>query len=174
MKNFFKTVIILILIFLLFSCGKAEEPKEKLLDAPNNFSIKLVWGTYGQSYYSSKSGRLVKTTNSNNINKFVTEYHLSEEELNYIYTKIIDLDLISYPNNYKIETEISKTPPNECEFSFSYGHYQSKTIKIDNTLPLELLDYEGDEFIGLIKDIIHTLTESEQWKSLPDYDFRYM
>ena len=75
-----------------------------------NFSFSLVWNTYGISSYDSKTGKLIKTKDATEPNRYITFLQLSEEQYAAIWELIEDLDIESYPDVYDPTGNIYVTP----------------------------------------------------------------
>ena len=89
-KTFLFLSLILLSLFLLIGCGIDREHiflKERIAAKSSqeydldDFYFKLVWGTYGESSYDSRTGKLIKTTNATRPEDYVANCILSEEEL---------------------------------------------------------------------------------------------
>ena len=55
-----------------------------------------------------------------------------------------------------------------------YCNGTQKTIKAENiACEFTSKDEKGQDFLAVCKAIINTLTATEEWKALPDYEFYY-
>ena len=68
---------------------------------PDDFSFSIVWDTFGISSYDSKTGKLIKTYDTADINKYTAVYNMTEEELLAVYKILFyDIDIREYPDAY--------------------------------------------------------------------------
>jgi len=89
----------------LAGCGKKTEK------VPEGFSFALTWNAYGVSSYDSATGKLVKTTDATHPEDYVTEYHLTEQELAQIWQLICGLKPETYPVAYDPAPDWHSEPP---------------------------------------------------------------
>lgn len=146
-------------------------PSQK--DDLDGFSFYLRWGTYGISSYDSKTGTLVKTSDATYPEKYVTRYRLTPAQKQGIYDMIQYLDIESYPDEYNPHGNAVSTPYMTVVLSVKEGGFE-KTI----TVPETALSYDADNkkgqiFLDVCRYIEDILTETEEWKALPDYEFLY-
>ena len=166
-----KLLFILLVCVLLLDClvGCAEKPLPK--EVPEDFSFALTWGVYGISSYDSRTGKLVKTKDATNPRDYVTYVKLSDEVMELIYKKLRALDVESYPDEYY--PTLGSEPSAELILTVRRGDY-IKTIEAkDVSLSFDALFPKGKRFINTCSDISDILTSTEEWKSLPDYEFYY-
>ena len=140
----------------------------------NEFSFFLTWGFYGESSYDSRTGRLVKTVNATKPEDYVTTYHLSEEQKEKVYALIQGLDLASYPDFYDPhEGKISSDPSMTLVLSVTVGGMQKTVQAKEIALGYKANNEKGQRFLTVCREISSLLTETEAWKSLPEYEFFY-
>lgn len=135
MKKVFTLIIILAMALVCFvSCNRVEQhPNEPIpghdvsqIELPPDFSFSIVWGTRGISSYDSKSGKLIKTKDTDNIKKYTNYVKMSENELKLVYQYLcIDIDLFKYPSSYD--------PFNEPDSDTMVISFPSQTIIISVT-----------------------------------------
>ena len=153
---------------------------------PENFSFSLEWDNRGRSTYDSLTGKLIKERWSfepgvHTISDYTTEYFLSDMSKAIIYYMIKGVDLDSYPDRYDPYGGDSSIPSETITLSVKYGNY-SKTIICPQ---IKMTDYsyisflsetttgkKAEQYVNLIRTIVRILTESDEWKALPDYDFK--
>ncbi|MBE6638675.1 MAG: hypothetical protein E7616_04370 [Ruminococcaceae bacterium] len=144
-------------------------------EMPEDFRFSLIWGVYGISSYDSEIGALIKTTDAAHPENYTTTLHLSEEQMQQIYTLIRNLDVGSYPDLYNPFPEFGSDPPYTIVLTV-YDGIGSKTIACrDIAIPGEEMSTseESAEFISTYNAIRKILTDSEQWMALPDYETYY-
>jgi hypothetical protein len=139
---------------------------------PEDFYFILTWNCYGVSSYNSQTGKLVKTTDATNPGDYVTEYRLTNEEEKHIYNLIDSLDVNSYPDIYNPNNGLSE--PSMTLILTVNVDGDTKTIKAENiALSYTSKDAKGQKFLSVCKEIRNRLTETEEWKSLPEYEVLY-
>lgn len=141
---------------------------------PEDFSFSLTWGCYGISSYDSQTGRLVKTTDATHPEDYVTAYELSEEEKKEIYECIRALEPESYPDTYDPQEGERMSEPSLTLVISVYANGAEKTITAEDiAYAYEAKNQKGQAFLTACKSIISILTETKEWKALPEYEFLY-
>ena len=161
-----KKIIFMFLLFVLVGCSYM--PKKC-----DDFSFSLIWGVYGISSYDSKTGELVKTKDATNPSDYVTTYFLSEEELNLIYNYIKDANLNKYKDVYNPNWFKGTNPSSTIILSYSYDGYEKTISSIDIAIGYDADNPRGDKYLKVIKSIVDILTNTDEWKALPDYEKYY-
>ena len=139
---------------------------------PKDFTVALTWNCYGVSSYDSKTGKLVKTTDATNPDDYVTYYQLTEEDKEYIYNLITQLDVSLYPEEYNPQNGWSE-PSMSLILTVYYNGIQ-KTIKAEDiSLSFISKDEKGQAFLSVCEAICNRLTSTEEWKALPEYEHFY-
>lgn len=148
-------------------------------EIPDDFSFALTWGTYGISSYDSKSGKLVKTTDATNPDEYITSCMLSEEQMEEIYRMIRDLDISSYPETYdpindpNSELQTMSSPSMTLILTVRRGD-GSKTVACRNiAMQFKGYDEKSQRFLDVCRAIKETMTATEEWKALPEYEVFY-
>ncbi len=155
--------------------GVQQESTEFLPEnMPEDFSFSLTWGCYGISSYDSSTGKLVKTTDATHPEDYVTAYHLSEEEKMEIYECIRVLDPEEYPDTYDPQEGGLMSEPSMTLILSVYANGTEKTITAkDIAYSYNSKDKKGQAFLSACKSIMTILTETKEWKVLPEYEFIY-
>lgn len=172
-----KKIFLISLIFILmFTAGCNKTTNEKI---PENFNFSLTWGVYGESSYDSSTGKLVKTTNATNPDDYVIDVILSEEELTEIRNLLNNLNIDDYLDTYdpfndpNSDDKIMSTPSQTLILIVNSASI-NKTISCkDIALHSSGYNAAAQDFIDAVERIEEILTETEEWKSLPDYEFYY-
>ena len=137
------------------------------------FRFSLTFGVYGISSYDSKTGRLVKTSDATYPEKYITNYKLTEEQKKHIYKLINNLDIESYPDEYNPHGGAASLPYLTLVLSVKMGDIE-KTVTVKNAVShYNAKDKKGQAFLDVCKAIEDILTDSAEWKALPDYEFYY-
>ena len=163
-----KTVLALgLLLFVLAGCGKSTDAA-----VPKDFSFALTWNCYGVSSYDSETGVLVKTTDATHPEDYVTKCRLSKEERAEIYALLSELDVDSYPDRYDPENGLSI--PSMTLILTVRENGKEKTIRAENiSMLFESKDKKGQKFLSACESIVMKLTETPEWKALPQYERLY-
>lgn len=140
----------------------------------DSFSFSLTWDCYGISSYDSETGKLVKTKDAANPEDYITTCQLTKEQKQTIYDLILDLNVTAYPDTYNPHTNgMTSSPSMTLILSVKTDTIQ-KTITAENiAMTYESDNRKGQEFLSVCKAIRDILIETEEWKSLPDYEFTY-
>ncbi len=151
-----------------------ESDEYFLPEKPDDFSFSFTWNTFGISSYDSKTGKLIKTSDTLNPKDYTTTLRLSDDELTHIYNLIRELDIISYPDIYDPFEDLMESNSHiTLILSIKTAKFE-KTVKAENiALPNTPDSPEGQRFINVCKEIQDILTSSDEWKSLPEYDTFY-
>jgi len=140
----------------------------------DGFSFSLTWGCYGISSYDSETGKLVKTKDATNPEDYITTYYLTNDQKQKIYDLISDLDVTAYPDTYDPHPRgFASKPSMTLILSVKNGTVKKTITAEDIALTYESDDIEGQRFLSICKAISDILTETDEWKSLPEYEFFY-
>ena len=138
------------------------------------FSFSLTWGAYGVSSYDSVSGRLVKTLDATNPEDYITVYHLTDDDKEKIFALIDKLDITSYPDSYDPHCgALASDPSMTLVLSVKLGKTEKTVTAEDIALTYESDNKKGQDFLDVCREIKDLLTSTDEWKSLPDYEFLY-
>ncbi len=138
-----------------------------------DFSFSLVWNCYGISSYDSKSGTLVKTTDTDHTEDYTTQLRLTQAQMATVYDLIRELDVTSYPDEYDPNGNVMSKPPMTLILQVNMGG-TSKTIAAKHiAITFESKDPKGQAFLTACKTIIDMLEATEEWKALPQYEHFY-
>ena len=138
-----------------------------------NYSFSLTWNTYGISSYDSKTGTLIKTKDATNPKDYTTNLKLTEQQYSAIWKLIKGLDIESYPDKYNPHKNGVSTPYMTLILSVKSDGID-KTITVEETmLSYEADNTKGQKFLDVCKGIQDILTATDEWKTLPEYEFFY-
>ena len=140
------------------------------------YSFSLTFGIGGESFYDTESGRLVKTTLSDNPSKFITEYYMSEENFDTVLNMIWAMDISSYPTEYDpinppdAKEKLMSEPHDKLVLTYRAGDYEKKIICEEVALGAGGYDEKSRAFLELCDYIERVVVNSDEWKDLPDYE----
>lgn len=140
----------------------------------DGFSFSLTWGCYGISSYDSASGKLVKTTDASVPEDYVTYCNLDTGDMKRIRELLLWLDVSDYPDNYDPQNNGLASEPSMTLVLTVKTADTERTVKAENiALSYEADNPKGQRFLNVCKEIIDIITDTEEWKALPDYEFFY-
>lgn len=186
MKKLSVIVLILTVLISLTACSEGEvtqastpgavtqttAPAEVQETVPEDFAVVLTWNCYGVSSYDSRTGKLVKTTDSKTPEDYITQYRLTEEDKAYFYDLIKSMDVGGYPEVYDPQNGLSK--PSMTLILTVVMDGTEKTIRAENIgLSFESQDERGQTFLSVCQAISERLTATDAWKALPPYEVLY-
>ena len=142
---------------------------------PNeHFSFSLVWGIHGISSYDSESGILIKTNDTDDLTKYTTTLHLTEEEQREVYAILSHLDMESYPDVYDpindpaSDTAVYTSPSVTLELTV-INDGSMKTISCRDIADSRTgYDEAAQVFLDACTALQELLTATEEWQSLPE------
>ena len=147
-------------------------PYSEPLPVPDDFSFSLTWGVYGISSYDSKTGKMVKTSDTPNPEDYTTYCQLSDEDMEYIYNLIVALDVNSYPEEYDPQAGFSE-PWRTLILTVRVGG-EVKTIRAGHVSDMmHSEDEKGQLFLDTCEAISYRLELTREWMKLPIYPKRY-
>ncbi len=138
------------------------------------YSFSFTWGTYGISSYDSETGVLIKSKDATHPEKYTTELKLTGEQYARIWQLIKELDIESYrdrydPHNGKLHSEPSMT----LVLTVRTDSFEKSVTAEDIAMGFEADNEKGRRFLKVCREIRDILTETEEWKALPEYEFFY-
>lgn len=169
MKKILYILTLFISLLCICSCNNTSLPKE----IPDDFSFKVIWGTYGISSYDSETGTLIKTSDATNPEDYITTYFLTDDELKQIYELIYNLNIESYADSLNDKSFGTSNPYMNLKL-------EVKTGTINKTIMASKVSNYNDgytiktkKYLNVIKSIRDILMNTAEWKALPDYEFLY-
>lgn len=173
MKKYFTSVLALIMAVLLWGCAEGPREESENETMPEDFAFSIVWNTYGISSYDSATGRLVKTTDATNPDDYVTTLELSGEDMEEIWHIINDLGMENYPEEYDPFEGVSSVPSQTIILSTVTDGAQEEIRCEDIAIASDSTTKKGRAFLAAVNDIINVIESTDEWQSLPDYEFLY-
>lgn len=150
--------------------------------APDDFSFTIQWGVGAYSSYDSRTGRLVKTTDTTHPEDYVTHWSLSKYQINCFYTCLTwHMDIFGMPDEY----DPINDPASESKIQSEPYETIILTVRADGrektvTCPeIPLGDHYGYchhayTFYNMgVRYITDLLMSSPAWQALPEYEFFY-
>lgn len=159
--------------------GLAESGSDST--APEDFSFRFVWGCYGISSYDSRTGELVKTSDSTHPEDYVTTLELNEVQLAEAWALLSGLKLERYPAVYDpynapgAETRVA-SEPNRTLILTLWANGRETTVTCRDICLGGLAqgyDARAQAFLRSCDRLTDLLTQTPEWAALPDYEFYY-
>ena len=176
MKQIHLVFIFLLLCALLCGAGCAPVPEETEAEP---FEFSLVWNVYGISSYDSKTGKLVKTTDASQPERYVTTLILSPQQRKEVRAILNGLDLSRYPDEYDpfnapdAEQRMVSTPSQTLSLTV-VTEQGSKTVLCRNVcFGTRGYNADADAFLSAVDRLTAFLTSTPQWQALPEYEVYY-
>ena len=149
---------------------RMEEAENK--DYPE-YSFSFTWNTYGVSSYDSVTGTLIKTKDATSPKDYTTNLKLNNQQYSAIWKLIESFDIDSYPDNYNPHKNGVSNPYMTLILSVNSDGID-KTVTVEETvLSYVTNNSRGQKFLDVCKGIRDILTETDEWKALPEYEFFY-
>lgn len=109
---------------------------------------------------------------------YVTTLFLSEDELVEIYTMLLKMEINSYPDSFDptnapdadVMTESSVPMKLVLE---AYGEKVNKTVHCSEVGSWRGYDAKAQAFLDACNRIEEIITDSDEWKALPEYEILY-
>ncbi len=180
MKKSLALLAALAILFSLAGCrGAGSSPTSGAASVPDGtgeeiLSFALTWGVYGISSYDSATGRLVKTKDATHPEDYVTACTLPAGTMDEIRALLASLDADSYPDEYNPMGSLLASIPSMTLILTVRTDGGEKTVRAENvSLSFHSDNAKGRKFLDVCRTISGILTETEEWKALPDYEFFY-
>ncbi len=181
MKKRKLAVLGLALLLLLFVCRAAPETGKTGEAAPlRYYTFYFRFDVFGISSYNSATGELIKTRDATDPSRYRTTHVLTEAEREEIGSLLTSLDLPSYPAEYDPfnapdAEEKRMTAPDQTIVLSVVTPSFSKTVTCKNVCLGMTGGYDdaSQRFLDVCARLKEILTSTEEWKSLPDYEFLY-
>ena len=149
-------------------------PEKTDFGSLDSFSFSLSWDCRGISSYDSKTGKLVKTTDATHPEDYVTTYQLTAEQKQRIFDLIKGLEVATYPDTYDPHGGgVMSSPPMTLVLSVKTDKVQKSITAADIAYTFDCQNSQGQRFLSVCKAIQDILTETEEWKALPEYEVFY-
>ena len=181
MKKRKLAVLGLALLLFLFACRAAPETGKTGEAAPlRNYTFYFRFDVFGISSYNSATGELIKTRDATAPSRYCATHFLTEAEREEIGSLLASLDLPSYPAEYDPfnapdAEEKRMTAPDQTIVLSVVTPAFSKTVTCKNVCLGMTGGYDdaSQRFLDVCARLKEILTSTEEWKSLPDYEFLY-
>ncbi|MFA9555962.1 hypothetical protein ACERII_01455 [Evansella sp. AB-rgal1] len=160
-------LVLVVCIFLFSACYSDKEGESSLEQMPEDFNFSLIYGTYGKQKIDTFHDLVVKDLVEDGTVEVTLQ--LTDQEMNDIYKKMLELNIMSEELDLNEENECESDPPSISVWEIEMNT-NKKTINYGT-----YCDYHQD-VLNLMKleDYIHEIVSNkEKYKSLPDSNGYY-
>ena len=161
------------ILMAISSCSSSAVPSFPV--AQEDFYFVLTWGVELDSSYDSRTGTLVKTKYviERQPEEYITTYQYPN--INEIYEMAKSINVYSYADDYYPYEGCSmrSTPSVDYVFEINDKTITSKDCLCMSGIP-DGVTKKGKQYLTLIFTITNTLTNSEEWKTMPDPERLYL
>lgn len=153
-------LLIMISCFTLMGCSKEQQTP------PKNFAFEFRYGVYAKNELSTFENKYTKDMVSEA--SISIPFKLTNEQMNVIYKKMIEIDLFDYPEVFKPSDGFwynTRVTPNSTYYFKVRAGNKTKVINWDDiNLSKKKSAQNLRDLIELIQTMIH---ESPEYKKLP-------
>ena len=177
MKSKLFLLVISILGLSLSSCHSfnSSSSDSSFSVASEDFYFVLTWGVQKDSSYDSRSGTLIKTkyVRERQPEEYIATYQYPN--INEIYEMAKSINVYSYADDYYPYegSSIATNPSVDYVFEINNKTITSEDCPMMSTIP-DSVTKRGKQYLTLLFTIMNTLTNSEEWKAMPDPEILYM
>ena len=159
---------------LLSSCSSSSSAVPPFSVAQEDFYFVLTWGVQKDSSYDSRTGKLMKTkyVRERQPEEYIATYQYPN--INEIYEMAKSINVYSYADDYyPYEGSSIRTDPSvDYVLEINDKTITSEDCPFYNGIP-DGVTKRGKQYLTLIFAIKNTLTNSEEWKAMPDPEILY-
>jgi hypothetical protein len=181
-KGWLITIALVILLAGATGCGKyipeASTTPAGGLNTPtlaqSNFNFIFKYGVTGRTTLDTYQGTYTKDMVMDP--DITIELTLSQEEMDSIYQKMVEIDFFKYPDEFSVsvpegERKAEVTPYSTYFFQVTYGEKTKELLWHDKIMNP---DEKADKLKGLINIIINIIESKEEYKALPKANGGYI
>ena len=161
---------------LLFSsCNSSNNDVSSFSVTQEDFYFILTWGVQKDSSYDSRTGTLIKTkyVRERQPEEYIATYQYPN--INEIYEMAKSINVYSYADDYYPYegSSMATNPSVDYVFEINNKIITSEDCPIISTIP-DSVTKRGKQYLTLLFTIMNALTNSEEWKAMPDPEILYM
>ena len=174
MKSKLFLLVISVLSFSLSSCNSSNNNVSSFSVTQEDFYFVLTWGVQKDSSYDSRTETLIKTkyVRERQPEEYIATYHYPD--INEIYEMAKSINVYSYADDYYPYegSSIATNPSVDYVFEINNKTITSEDCPMMSTIP-DSVAKRGKQYLTLLFTIMNTLTNSEEWKAMPDPEILY-
>ena len=174
MKSNLFLLVISVLGLSLSSCNSSNNDVSSFSVTQEDFYFVLTWGVPKDSSYDSRSGTLIKTkyVRERQPEEYIATYQYPN--INEIYEMAKSINVYSYEDNYYPYegSSMATNPSVDYVFEINNKTITSEDCPMMSGIP-DSVTKRGKQYLTLLFTIMNTLTNSEEWKAMPDPEILY-
>ena len=160
------------ILMAISSCSSSAVPSFSV--AQEDFYFVLTWGVQLDSSYDSRTGTLIKTkyVRERQPEDYIATYQYPN--INEIYEMAKSINVYSYEDDYYPYEgcSIRSNPSVDYVFEINDKTITSKDCPLLQEVPNDVTK-KGKQYLSLILTIKDTLTNSDEWKAMPEFEVLY-
>ena len=160
------------ILMAISSCSSSAVPSFSV--AQEDFYFVLTWGVQLDSSYDSRTGTLIKTkyVRERQPEEYIATYQYPN--INEIYEMAKSINVYSYEDDYYPYEgcSIRSNPSVDYVFEINDKTITSKDCPLLQEIPNDVTK-KGKQYLSLILTIKDTLTNSDGWKAMPEFEVLY-
>jgi hypothetical protein len=157
------------LIVLSFIGCNSTNIKNQLPESkPKDFNFVLNFGINAQNQLDTAKGQFTKDMITEP--SITTSLNLTDEELNTIYLEMRKINILSYPENYDLDSAVSQKPFEEYSIKIIFNG-KEKRINWKQTVNKTK---EAIQLRELVSEIRKIIVNKEEFKKLPEPKVGYL
>ena len=160
------------ILMAISSCSSSAAPSFSV--AEEDFYFVLTWGVQLDSFYDSRTGTLIKTkyVRERQPEEYIATYQYPN--INEIYEMAKSINVYSYEDDYYPYEgcSIRSNPSVDYVFEINDKTITSKDCPLLQEIPNDVTK-KGKQYLSLILTIKDTLTNSDEWKAMPEFEVLY-
>ena len=160
------------ILMAISSCSSSAVPSFSVPE--EDFYFVLTWGVKLDSSYDSRTGTLIKTkyVRERQPEEYIATYQYPN--INEIYEMAKSINVYSYEDDYYPYEgcSIRSNPSVDYVFEINDKTITSKDCPLLQEVPDDVTK-KGKQYLSLILTIKDTLTNSDEWKAMPEFEVLY-
>lgn len=168
LTNKIAEICLILFVVMLAGCSFIKQSNSKQVDTnlpdnkPSDFNFVLIYGINSGNELDTIKGTYTKDMIG--APAVTTNLKLSEEEMNEIYLKMKDINILSYPEKFYPEGDVVHTPFETYSIKVVYSGME-KNIHWDDKNSSD--SKEAVQLRNIFKRIHQIVSEKEEYKKLP-------
>ena len=160
------------ILMAISSCSTSDVPSFSV--EQEDFYFVFTWGVQLDSSYDSRTGTLIKTkyVRERQPEEYIATYQYPN--INEVYEMAKSINVYSYEDDYYPYEgcSIRSNPSVDYVFEINDKTITSKDCPLLQEVPNDVTK-KGKQYLSLILTIKETLTNSDEWKAMPEFEVLY-
>lgn len=165
MMLFKKTMFLCLFLigFSLFGCNSTSTENQLPSSIPKDFNFVFNYGVNAKNQIDTTKGQYTKDMVTDN--SITTDFKLSDEEMNTIYSEMKKINILSYPENFKPKSNTLQTPFDTYLIKIiADGREKNISWKDENVSDSK----DAVQLRELFKKIQEIIINKDEFKKLPE------